>query len=107
MPLSRHALQLRRAAVLELEARAGDKILDRLRDEHLSRRGLYGDPRADVHGHAGQLLPDPLAFAGVQPRPDLQAELVQGRPDRVGTADRADGAVERGKETVTGRVDLT
>ena len=35
-PFAGHALQLVRAAVLELEARAGDEVLDGARDEHLA-----------------------------------------------------------------------
>ena len=38
-PLARHALELVDAAVLELEPRACDEILDRARDEHLARPG--------------------------------------------------------------------
>ena len=46
--VSRNALQLVLAALLELDAGAGDEVLDGARDEHLARSRPAGDPRADV-----------------------------------------------------------
>ena len=37
--------------------------------------GLRGDPRADVHGDAGELVADDLALAGVDACADLEPEL--------------------------------
>ena len=45
-------------------------------------------------------------LAGVQPGPDLEAELANGRDAAQGAADRPGGPVERRQEAITGRVDL-
>src|SRR5262249_4333298 len=105
-PLARYALELVDTAVLEGEARAGDEILDRLRDEYLARSGERGDPRSGVDCDAADLLPVELALARVDAGADLHAEL----PDRLAGRDRAaDGArrtVEAREEAVASGVDL-
>jgi hypothetical protein len=65
------------AALLELDPRAGDEILDRARDEHLSRARERGHARTRVDRDSFQLLADELALAGVETRPDLQAQRAQ------------------------------
>jgi hypothetical protein len=65
------------AAVLEVDPGAGDEILDRSRDEHLSGRRRSGDARADVHGDPGDLAVGDLALAGVQTGADIEPDLIE------------------------------
>src|SRR5262245_6292372 len=81
-PLARHALQLVDAAVGELDPRTGDKILDRARHEHLAGLRHRGHAGTRRHGNAAELAVEPLAFSGVQPDPDLEAERLDGVTDR-------------------------
>src|ERR687888_1229022 len=88
-PLPRHALQLVRAAVLELEPRPRDEVLHGARDEHFARRRSVGHARADVHRNPPQLPAVELALARVDAGPDVEAEVAQAPPDRVRAGDRA------------------
>src|SRR6266508_22964 len=81
-PLARDALQLSSATVLELEPRACDQILDRLRDEHLTRPCLSGDARTDRDRDAGHLVVDELALAGMETHGNLESELANLFCDR-------------------------
>jgi hypothetical protein len=105
-PLAGDALELGDAAVLEVQVRAGDEILDRGGDEHLAGPGERGDASTDVDGEPGDLVACELALAGVQPGSHLEAELGDGGPDRRGAADGADRPVEAGEEAVAGRIHL-
>jgi hypothetical protein len=91
------------AAIAEVDPRTGDEILDGSRDDHLTRPGLRGDTCADVDRDPSDLAVDLLAFARVEPRPDLEAEVLHRVDDRAGTADRARRPVERGEEAVADR----
>ena len=107
LPLAGHALELVDAAVVEVDAGAGDEILDGARDEHLARPGLRGDARADVDGDAGDLVVAELALARVQPGADVEAELAHRvARSRARSGSRARRAVEGREEAVAGRVDL-
>ena len=66
LPLAGDALELLGAAVRKRDTRADDEVLDGARDEHLVRAGERADPRADVDGHAADVVADELALAGVQ-----------------------------------------
>ena len=72
-PLAGHALQLVRSAIRELDAGAHDEVSDRARHEHLARLRLRGHARADVHGHAADVVVDQLALSGVDARADVDA----------------------------------
>src|SRR5687767_361049 len=65
-PLARHALQLGRAAVGELDPGADDEVLDGARDEHLTGLRAGADSRADVDRHAANVVAAALALAGVE-----------------------------------------
>jgi len=54
-PLARDAVQDVRSSILELDPRAGNEILDRLRDEHLACARCGSDPGADRDGQARDL----------------------------------------------------
>jgi len=104
VPGLRNPLELVLAAILELNSRTGDKVLDRGRHEHLSGLGEGRDARAYVDSDAPRLAVDQLALAAVQPRADLQVEVADGLSDREGTADRPCRAVEGGEEAVASGV---
>ena len=74
MPLARHALELVRAAVFELEARAGDEVPDGARSEHLACARQRRHAGARVDGDAADFRTGELELAGVQAEPDLQAQ---------------------------------
>ena len=58
------------------------------------RLGEVGDPRADVHGDAREVVAGELALAGVQAGPDLDVQPARGVDQRQRAADRPGGAVE-------------
>src|ERR1700736_5699611 len=97
-PALPHAFERLRAAVLELDPGASDEVPDGRGDEHLPRSGERRDPR--------DLLTEQLAFAGVQARAELQAEVARHLANGHGAADRTGRAVKGGEEAVAGRVDL-
>ena len=88
LPLARDSLQLCGPAVDELDARAGDEVLGRSGDEHLTGPSLGHDACAGMDRYAADLLPDQLALPGVQPGPHLETEGLDGFRDRAGTPDR-------------------
>jgi len=94
------------AAVLELDARPHDEILDRGGHQDLARAGQRRDPGRDVDGEPAEVLAPDLAFSGVQPDPKLHPE----RPGRLNNllcaADGPGWTVEGGHEAVPGGVDL-
>ena len=63
------------ASVLEPDAGARDQIGNRPRDQDLGRASEGGDTGGDVHGHASDVVTPELDFAGVEARPQLDAQL--------------------------------
>src|SRR5919201_3168968 len=102
-PWIRDPLQPVLAAVLEVDPRAGDEVLDGARDEHLAGLGKRRHARADVHGDAADLAVDELALTRVQPCADVQVERADAVADRARAADRPRRSVERREEAVAGR----
>jgi hypothetical protein len=92
--------------VLEQDARAGDQILDRARDEHFAGMSLGGDAGADVDGDPADLLVQELTLACMQPGSDLEPQLAEAVADRARTVDGPSRPVEAGEEAVACRVDL-
>src|SRR5712664_4118844 len=105
-PLARDTLELARAPVVELEAGAGDEILDGARHEHLARARIGGDARTCVDGDPRDLAVDELALACVKSGSDLDPERSNCFGDRTGATDRACRAIEGRQKTVTNGVHL-
>src|SRR2546428_375300 len=68
-PLTGHALERVTTAVGEVDVRAVDEIAHRARDEHLARPCQRGNPGADVHRDAREIVAPQLAFTAVDPGP--------------------------------------
>src|SRR5262249_25481313 len=103
-PLARHAPQRVRAALVEGEAAADDDIAYRPGDEHLPRTGECGDPRGHVDGHAGEIVAAHLAFPGMYPPANCEAEPAALGHYRLSTADAAPRGVEPREHAVASRL---
>src|SRR5262245_20692694 len=88
-PRPRRARELALAAFLEVEARAGEEVADRARDEDFARTGGGRDPGADADGGAVRVGAHALDLAAVDARARVAA-----RDDRRGAADGARRPVE-------------
>src|SRR5439155_16857240 len=73
---------------------------DAAQDEDLPRTSLGGNARADVNGHAGDLVHAHLALACVKPGAHLEPELTDCIADRAGAPNRPSRAVEACEEAV-------
>src|SRR5215467_4795538 len=94
-PVAWHAFQGVDTTALEADTRAGDEILHGARYEDVTRRGLCGDPRTDVHRYSADLRAEQLALARMEP----DAKLDANRPHRVADPPRAS---DRARRTVEG-----
>src|SRR5581483_3118722 len=106
LPLAGNALERPATARAETEPGAGDEILHRARNQHLARAGERRNPRADVHRDAADIVIHDLAFAGVKPGADIDAERPDLLGDRAGAAHAARGAIEGGQKSVAGGLHL-
>src|SRR5215218_10105820 len=88
MPLAGHALQRVTTAVDEVDVGSADEIPHGARDQHLARAGEGGNPGADVHGDARQVVAPQLALAAVNSRPDIEPEVTRADRDRLRAVDR-------------------
>jgi len=84
-----------RAGVLELEARAGDEVVDRARGKDLTRSRKRRHAGACVHRDAADIRPGQLELSGVEAEADLQAERPRGFADRDGAMPGGAGPVRR------------
>ena len=66
--MSPNAFELLFAATSEGQARAGDEVAHRARDEHLARVCSRSDTGADVHGQPSDVHRVRLEFTGVDAR---------------------------------------
>src|SRR5213592_4895077 len=71
-PFARDALEVVNTPIAELDLRAGDEILHRLRDEDFTRIRKRGDAGTGRHGDPAEFAVDALALAGVKPGADLE-----------------------------------
>src|SRR4029077_9918809 len=103
-PRAGHTLELVLAALVELDARPGYKVLHGLRDEHLTGARRGRDTGADHDREARDLALVHLALTGMHARPDLEAKPTDLVDDRARAADGPSGPVEGREEPVAGRV---
>jgi len=94
------------ATVGEADPRTQDQHLHRAGHQDLTRLGEGASSGADVDRQPGDRLAFALDLAGVQPGPDLDADVAHRLPDRAGTPDGPGGPVEGGEEAVPGGVHL-
>ena len=106
MPLSGHTLEGVLNPVHELNARAGDEVSHRTRDENLAGLSQRGDPCPGGDSDPRDLRADDLALPRMDSRSDVEIKLVSAGDDAVGTHNGASRTIESAEETVAGRVDL-
>src|SRR5262249_19373022 len=94
LPPAGHAFKDIFPALLEFQARAKNQILHDAGHEDLAGSSLRLDAGRDVHGHADDIASAQLAFAGVEPNPDLDAKL----PDPIHDGPGAFQGAKRGFE---------
>ena len=88
------------AAFGEGDARSGHQILDRPGDQDLRGPRERRHPVGDLHRDAGDVLPDQVHLAGVNPGPDLDPGRGRSLADRGRAPDRLPGRVEGGQDAV-------
>src|SRR6186997_1424478 len=71
-PFARDALQLVRPVLDEVEARSGDQVADRARDDHLPGPGQGRDPCTDADRDPGHLLLMELALTRMHTDPNVE-----------------------------------
>ena len=106
VPLVLDTLEPMHAAVGEGEPGAARELGGRARDQDVAATPQRHDPRAHHDGDPAELLPDVLALAEVDARPDLDPQLAH-RLGRLACArDRRGGLLEAREEAVPGGVVL-
>ena len=73
LPRPRHALEFVLTAVLEIDTRTGDEVLDRRGHEHLPSTSERRHPRPTVDSHAGNIVVLELDLSAVEPGPHVDA----------------------------------
>src|SRR5215207_505328 len=106
-PLAGHTLQCVHAAIGEGEARPGDEVLDRGRNQDFAGIRERRDACCDMHGDSADVIVYELALAGVQTGARFETESTRLVHDRLGAADCSSRPVEGGEESVAHRLDLT
>ena len=87
-----------RAALFEIQVRAGDQILNGVRRQHLSRLGERGDRGADFHCDAANLIAKDVAQSGMQHDPAVDAGAERSIANRCCATNRAHWSIEGGDE---------
>src|SRR5512132_1737407 len=105
LPGSLDALQRMDAAVLQGDIGSNDQVAHGPGGENLPRPRGGHHPSRDVDGDPTDAVAAQLDLAGVQARPELQADAGQLVPEGDRTADRAAGPVEGGQDAVAGGLD--
>src|SRR5262245_18432706 len=105
-PAVRYTLQFVFARVPEHEAAPRNQVLHGLGHADLAGAGGGCNPSADRDSHTSYLAVDHPAFARVQPRTDLEADVADPFDDLERAADPTCRAVERREEAVARRIDL-
>ena len=94
------------AAVLEVDARSDQQVLDRSRREDLVPVSHGRHPRRDVHSQTAHAVPPELHLAGVDPGPHPKVERRHGLADGAATTYSPPRPVEGGEEPVAGGIHL-
>jgi hypothetical protein len=87
-PLAGYASKSLRAAVIELQLRPDDEVLDHARDEHLASTRDRADARSDVDSDTADVVLEHLALSGVQPAADGQTQAIDLRDDLLSATNR-------------------
>ena len=92
------------AAVFERRTRTGHEINNSSGHEDLAGLRGFADATGEVDGDACEFGATSLDFTGVDPDPNLEADLAGGVADRGAATDGAGGAIEDGEDAVTGEL---
>ena len=101
----RQAPQHLTAAVLELQAGAGNEVANGAGDEDLSAAGQFRDARRDVDSDAADVVAHDFDLAGMEAAAHLDAERPHPLDDCRSAAHGAGGAVERREKAVAEALD--
>src|SRR4051812_23703594 len=93
------------ADVPNAELCARERVLQRLRDNDLTSVGNRGDTRADVHGHAQDVVLVAFDLTDVDAAPGLHSHLFDGSEGVPRGGNRARGEREGREHVVAARVD--
>jgi hypothetical protein len=93
MPPVGDTLQLVLAGVFEHQPRARGEVFDRGADQNLPGAGERADPGADVDREAADAVTGEFDLPGMAAGADVQADLADGRAQRLGAADGPGGPV--------------
>ena len=102
LPLPGYALEHVGAPLLEGDATAVDEVLHGARHEDLACLRQCGNPGANVHGNATDVLTTDLTLSGVQTTSHIDTQILHPLRDRGRTPKGARRAVERREKTVAG-----
>jgi len=102
LPLPGYALEHVGAPLLEGDARAVDEVLHGARHEDLACLRQCGNPGANVHGNATDVLTTDLTLSGVQTTSHIDTQTLHPLRDRGRTPKGARRTVERREKTVAG-----
>src|ERR1700731_1544418 len=107
LPGVRHAFENVRAEILERDAGAGHKILDRTRADDVVGTSETCDPRGDVHCDAPYVIVRNFDFASVNACANRYSERAQRGDDRLCAVNGTCRAIERCKKAVPKRFHFT
>jgi hypothetical protein len=106
-PTAGHAFQVVLATVLKLKTGSGYKVGDGARHQDFVRLGERADPGTDVHSNATEIGIALLAFTGMDPRAEGQAERTGLGTCGESTSHGTCGSIKGSEESVSGRLHLS
>src|SRR6185312_6241675 len=107
LPIVGDAFECVHAAVYEADSGTDDQVLHGPRGEKLVGSREVADASCDDDAEAGDVVSAQLHLSGVEPGPDIEAQRLGPRSDLLCACDGAGRAIERGQQSVTGRLDET
>src|SRR2546421_2605845 len=105
-PLSCNPLESVFTAILELDPRAGRKILYCARNQDLIWLGKGGDSRPNVDSDSNQLAITSLTFTCMKPATHFESQAFDRIPNGCRAPNRASSPIERDQEPIAGRIDF-